>query len=135
MLAQQITRRNGTSVHPGREPVKFSCDRRHGRLTLRRLTGYDAGTGRYPERMSEQLRLAVTHGVHSLSEAGVALEDVVKVIYRVRDAQRLPSCLSGLGDPFADATPASVFQIVDSFERPDVEIEVELVARIREQHI
>ena len=134
MYTDQITLRNDASGLSGRAPVRASCERRNERLTLRRLTGYDDETGRYPARMSEQLRLALTHGVHSLSRAGVSPEDVVQVVYRVRDTQRLPACISGMGDPFGDARPASVFQIVDDFGRPDVEIELELVARIPAHH-
>ncbi|WP_428390272.1 Rid family hydrolase [Lichenicoccus sp.] len=92
---------------------------------MRALSGFDRGQG----GIAEQCRLALRQGAESLAAAGLRMEDVVRVTYLVRDADAFPSCFGMLRDAFGDARPGATLRLVGGFDRPDMQIEIELVAR------
>ena len=96
-----------------------------GEVRVRALRGF----GRAQAGIAEQCRLALRQGAASLAAAGLCMEDVVRVTYLVRDADAFPSCFPLLRDAFGDARPGSTLRLVGGFERPDMQIEIELVAR------
>ena len=57
------------------------------------------------------------------------MQDVVRVVYLVRDAEAFPACFPYLRDAFGEARPAATLRFVDGFEVDGMQIELELVAR------
>lgn len=100
-------------------------------VRVRRLTGFDREDGGFHHRLSEQCRQALMNGARTLATAGLSMNDVVQVVYLVHDADAFPACLPLLRDAFGDARPGSTLRLVGGFESPDVQIELELVARGR----
>lgn len=105
------------------------CERARGGLRVRNVRGYDRRKGCFPKRIAEQCRLAFSTGSEVLSERGVSLDDVVRVVYLVKDAGQLSSCAPFMREALGENRPATTVLIVDGFDRPDVEIEMELVVR------
>jgi hypothetical protein len=120
---------NGNQLAPLAQALQPWCEQLRDGLRLRRLRGYDQRSGNLPARMSEQCRLAFNAGRAALSERGIALKDVMQVIYLVKDASKLSSCGSFVSDALGDLRPVSTVVLVDGFDSPDVEIELELIAR------
>lgn len=106
-----------------------SCERAGNGLRLRRVRGYDRRAGRFPACMSEQFRLAVSAGDAALCARGASMEDVVRVIYLVKDASQFGTCVPFVTNIFGASRPAATVLVVDGFDRPDVEIELELITR------
>jgi 2-iminobutanoate/2-iminopropanoate deaminase len=105
-----------------------SRQRRH-EVRVRRVTGHQRDRGHLARRLSEQCRHALENGAAALAQEGAALSDVVRVVYMLRDADAFPACFPLLRDVFGDARPAVTLRLVDGFELPDMQIELELVAR------
>ncbi len=108
--------------HPvsGRQEVRVRC-----------ITGFDRSQNGFPRRLSEQCRQALANGARSLEAAGLSMQDVVRVIYLVHDADAFPACFPFLRDAFGDARPAATMRLVSGFDIPHVKIELELIARGR----
>ncbi|MCQ8239439.1 Rid family hydrolase [Rhizosaccharibacter radicis] len=102
---------------------------RENEVRIRRVTGFDRRRGGFPSRLSEQCRQALMNGSDSLAAAGLSMQDVVRVVYLVRDADAFPACFPLLRDAFGDARPAATLRLVCDFDVPDVKIELELIAR------
>ena len=100
-------------------------------VRVRRVTGFDRRKGGFPRRLSEQCRQALMNGAQSLESAGLSMQDVVRVVYLVHDADAFPACFPFLRDAFGDARPAVTMRLVSGFDIPDVQIELELFARGR----
>lgn len=67
------------------EPPTLSCHPDPEGLCLRNVTGFDLRIGAFPEPIAEQCRLAFSAGAASLSKNGSSLEDVVRVVYLVKN--------------------------------------------------
>lgn len=100
-------------------------------VRVRRLTGLDRREGGVSRRLLEQCRHALVTGAHMLEAAGLSMNDVVRVVYVLHDAEAFPTCFPLLRDAFGDARPALTLRVVNGFDMPDVKIELELVARGR----
>ena len=98
-------------------------------VRVRSVTGYDRGQGRLPRRLSEQFRHALRNGAESLASAGLSMQDVVRVTYLVHDVDAFPACFPLLRDAFGTARPAATLRLVEGFDIPGMQIELELVAR------
>lgn len=124
------------AIHHGM-PASAACrvERRpiNGRqeVRVRRVTGFDRMRGGFPLRLAEQCRQALLNGAQSLEAAGLTMQDVVRVVYLVHDADAFPACFPLLRDAFGDARPAATMRLVGGFDSPDVKIELELIARQR----
>ena len=99
-------------------------------IRVRRVTGSQREGG-LPPRLSEQCRQALENGARSLEAAGLSMQDVVRVVYLLRDADAFSACFPFLRDAFGDARPAATLRLVGGFDTPDVKIELELIARRR----
>jgi hypothetical protein len=112
-----------------RRQLPGRSERREQEVRVRRVTGFDRRRGGFPARLSEQCRQALQNGSESLAAAGLSMQDVVRVVYLVRDADAFPACFPLLRDAFGDARPAATLRLVGDFDVPDVKIELELIAR------
>lgn len=135
LLASPAAGRDGAETDASCLPQRL--DRRDG---LRRIKRVGAGaelrirglrdeTGaRRP--LSEQCRRALAHGAELLAVEGGSLSDVVRVVYVVRNPDSFAACYPLLRAAFEDSRPAVVLRMVSGFDRPDIEIEVELTAHL-----
>lgn len=96
---------------------------------VRSVTGFDRRLGSFPRRLSEQCRQALRNGAESLAATGLSMQDVVRVTYLVRDVDAFPACFPLLRDAFGDARPAATLRLVSGFDKPEIQIEIELLAR------
>lgn len=101
-------------------------------VRIRKVTGFDRGENGFPRRLSDQCRQALRNGADSLASAGLSMQDVVRVVYLVHDADAFPACFPFLRDAFGDARPAATLRFVDGFEVAGMQIELELFARAAE---
>ena len=99
-------------------------------LHFRGITGRDGEAG-LPDQLSLQCRQALLNASRSLSSAGLSMSDVTRVVYLLRNADAFPSCFPLLRDAFGEARPAATLHLVEGFDAPDIEIELELVAQER----
>ncbi len=102
---------------------------RHPEVHVRCVTGFDHGQGRFPGRLSDQCRQALRNGAESLASAGLSMQDVVSVTYLLRNADAFAACFPMLRHAFGDARPGATLRLVYGFDVPDMQIEIELVAR------
>lgn len=114
------------------DSVQPSYEHSHEGMRVRRLRGFDSRTGRFPARIGDQCRLAFSAGGVALSARGATLQDVVRVVYLIKDASKLSSCGSFASDALGANRPATTVLVVEKFDRPEIEIELELIARIPE---
>ncbi len=116
------------------KPAPAIIERRQSRgrqaeVCIRAVNGFDHGRGLFAHRISEQLRQALRNGEESLALAGLCMRDVVRVTYMVHDPDAFPACFPLLRDAFDDARPAATLRVIGGFDRPGMQIELELVAR------
>ena len=93
-------------------------------------TGYDPVTRIMPDSAYDQANNAFTVITAALSEAGFALEDVVRVTYYITDAAYWEEAGSALGAHFGAIRPAATC-IVCGLIKPEMKIEIEVTARKR----
>lgn len=98
-------------------------------VRVRRVTGFDRSRNGFSRRLSDQCRQALRNGADSLATAGLSMQDVVRVVYLVRDADAFPACFPFLRDAFGEARPAATLRFVDGFDVDGMQIELELFAR------
>ncbi|NHN84926.1 hypothetical protein GOB93_09765 [Acetobacter musti] len=109
------------------ESILPCCEQARGGLRLRRVRGYDRHSGCFPARIADQCRLAFSAGSAALLARGASLEDVVRVIYVVKDAGQLTSCAPFVSNALGANRPAATVMVVEDFDVPDVKIELELI--------
>ncbi|MBE7211310.1 MAG: hypothetical protein INR65_09855 [Gluconacetobacter diazotrophicus] len=118
----------------GRGVAGRSTAGRHDRsgrgIHLRGITGHD-DRERLADQLSGQCRQALLNASRSLGCAGLSMSDVIRVVYLLRNADAFPSCFPLLRDAFGEARPAATLRLVDGFDAPGIEIELELFARQR----
>jgi 2-iminobutanoate/2-iminopropanoate deaminase len=89
--------------------------------------GIDAG-GVVPEGAEAQARLCFQAIAAILSEAGMTLEDLVRINAFVVGAEHLAGYMKVRDEFIGDRRPASTLMIVQGFARPEFKVEVEAVA-------
>ncbi|MCH4092546.1 Rid family hydrolase [Acetobacter sp.] len=134
LMRTRYDRPENTSADPllRLDTVQPSYEQSHEGMRVRRLRGFDSRTGDFPPRISDQCRLAFSAGDAALSSRGASLQDVVRVVYLVKDASKLSSCGSFTSNALGDNRPAITVLVVEKFDRPEIEIELELIARVPE---
>ena len=90
-------------------------------------TGYDYATMRMPESVEDQTRNALATIKKTLTEAGFALSDVMRVRYIVTDWAFVGQVFAVLGEVFGDIRPAATMVIAGLIE-PEMKIEIEATA-------
>ena len=94
-------------------------------------TGYDYTTMTMPEDVADQARNIMKTIVAALTEAGLALSDVVRVNYIVTDAAFAQPVFEVVGSYFRDIRPAATM-VVAGLIRPEMKVEIEVTAKKRE---
>ena len=90
-------------------------------------TGYDYETMTMPEDAAEQARNALGTVKAALTEAGFALEDVVRARYIISSRSDVDAVFEVLGEVFGAVRPAATMVIADLI-RPEMKFEVDVTA-------
>ncbi len=90
-------------------------------------TGYDYALMTMPEGVEDQTRNALATIERTLTEAGLAMSDVVRVRYIVSDWEFVDRVFAVLGEVFGDIRPAATMVIAGLIE-PEMKIEIEATA-------
>lgn len=95
---------------------------------------YTSGTpgvlddGRFPQGIEAQTRLAWKYILAMLTKAEMTTSDLVKVTTSLTNAQDVPGCVKVRGEILGDVRPAFMLQIVNQLIKPEVLVEVEVIA-------
>ena len=84
--------------------------------------------GQIPEGIEAQTRLAWGHILAMLQNAGMTTVDLVKVTTSLTNAQDIPGYVKVRGEILGDVKPAFMLRIVTELIKPDVLVEVEIIA-------
>jgi 2-iminobutanoate/2-iminopropanoate deaminase len=84
--------------------------------------------GELPPGIEAQSRLAWANALAALRQAGMGLEDVVKVRSTLINAADIPTYARVRAEIFGDARPALMMHVVNQMIRPDILIEIEVIA-------
>ncbi len=87
-----------------------------------------ADNGTVPQGIEAQTHLAWKHILAMLKKAGMSTADLVKVTTSLTDAKDIPAYAKLRGEILGDVRPAFMLQIVTGLIRPDVRVEVEIIA-------
>jgi 2-iminobutanoate/2-iminopropanoate deaminase len=98
---------------------------------------YTAGTpgmsksGELAEGIEAQSRLAWANVLEALERAGMTAKDLVKVTTSLIRAEDIPVYARVRSEVLGDIRPAFMLQIVTGMVRPDILVEIEVVAAAR----
>ncbi|TIV70615.1 MAG: RidA family protein, partial [Mesorhizobium sp.] len=81
-----------------------------------------------PEDAGAQAELCFKNIAAILSEAGLTLNDIVRINAFVTDRAHLQPYMDVRNRLFSDPAPASTLMIVSGFARPEFKVEVEVLA-------
>lgn len=95
---------------------------------------YSSGTpgilppGELPEGIEAQTRIAWDYIMQMLERAGMTVNDLIKVTATLINAEDIPGYVKVRGEFLGDVRPAFMLQVVTQLIRPDVLVEVEIIA-------
>jgi enamine deaminase RidA (YjgF/YER057c/UK114 family) len=81
-----------------------------------------------PEDAAAQAELCFKNIAAILNEAGLTLNDIVRINAFVTDRAHLQAYMDVRNRLFSDPAPASTLMIVSGFARPEFKVEVEVLA-------
>lgn len=81
-----------------------------------------------PPDTAAQTRLCFDNIAAILAEAGMGLEDIVRMNAYVTGRQHLGPYMEVRNELFGDPAPASTLMIVSGFARPEFHVEIEAIA-------
>jgi 2-iminobutanoate/2-iminopropanoate deaminase len=84
--------------------------------------------GTVPEGIEAQTRLAWKYILAMLEKAGMTTADLVKVTTSLIDSKDIPAYAKVRGEILGDVRPAFMLQIVTQLIKPEVLVEVEVIA-------
>jgi 2-iminobutanoate/2-iminopropanoate deaminase len=84
--------------------------------------------GKIPEGIEAQSRLAWKHILAMLEKAGMSPVDLVKVTTSLTNARDIPGYVKVRGEFLGDVRPAFMLQVVTQLIKPEVLVEVEVIA-------
>ena len=90
-----------------------------------------ADDGTIPAGIEAQTRLAWKHVLAMLAKAGMTTADLVKVTTSLTDARDIPAYAKIRGEVLGDVRPAFMLQVVTQLIKPEVLVEVEIIAAAR----
>lgn len=93
-------------------------------------TGFDYAAMTISDDVAEQAEQTLRNIASALGEAGVSLDDVVRVHYLLPRAEDFEACWPALRGAFAVALPAATMMVVGLAD-PRMKIEIEVTARKR----
>jgi enamine deaminase RidA (YjgF/YER057c/UK114 family) len=85
-------------------------------------------TGTFPQGIEAQSRLAWQHIMAMLEKADMTVADLVKVTTSLTSSADIPGYVKVRKEFLGDVEPAFMLQIVSGLIKPDVLVEVEIVA-------
>ena len=88
-------------------------------------------TGEVPKDIEGQSRLAWENVLEVLNKAGMTVADIVKVTTSLTDAKDIPAYAKIRSDVLGDHRPAFMLQIISGLIRPDIRVEIEVIAAAR----
>ena len=88
-------------------------------------------TGEVPKDIEGQSRVAWENVIEVLHKAGMTVADLVKVTTSLTDVNDIPAYAKVRTEVLGDNRPAFMLQIVSGLIRPDVRVEIEVVAAAR----
>ena len=95
---------------------------------------YTSGTpgvsdgGKLPEGIEAQSRLAWDYILAALAKGGMNTADLVKVTTSLTNAQDIPGYVRVRSEFLGDMRPAFMLQVVTQLIKPDVLVEIEVIA-------
>lgn len=84
--------------------------------------------GRIPDDVSEQSRICFGNVARILEEAGMTLDNIVRINAFVTDRIHMPAYMAVRDSLFSKPPPASTLIIVSGFTRPEFKVEIEVTA-------
>jgi len=90
-----------------------------------------ADDGTIPAGIEAQTRLAWKHVLAMLAKAGMTTADLVKVTTSLTDVRDIPAYAKIRGEVLGDVRPAFMLQVVTQLIKPEVLVEVEIIAAAR----
>ena len=90
-------------------------------------TGYDYTTMEMPENVADQARNCWKTINGALTEAGFAMEDIVRVQYTITDVAFVDEVTPALGEAMGEIRPAATM-VVAGLVKPEMKIEIEVTA-------
>ena len=87
-----------------------------------------ADDGTIPAGIEAQTRLAWKHIVAMLADARMTIADLVKVTTSLTNGRDVPAYVKIRGEFLGDVRPAFMLQIVTGLIKPEVLVEVEIIA-------
>ena len=90
-------------------------------------TGFDYATMTISDNVAEQAEQCLKNIQSALQEANASLEDVVRVLYILPDAEDFPACWPILRKYFGNIRPAATM-IAAGLADPKMKIEIEVTA-------
>ncbi|HEY1544489.1 MAG TPA: Rid family hydrolase [Xanthobacteraceae bacterium] len=87
-----------------------------------------AEDGSIPAGIEAQTRLAWKYILAALATAGMTTADLVKVTTSLTDARDIPAYARIRGEVLGDVRPAFMLQVVTQLIKPEVLVEVEIIA-------
>ena len=94
-------------------------------------TGYDYATMTMPQTVGEQAANALRTIAAALAEAGFAMANVVRVTYYITDGNHAEAVLAVCGEVLSDIRPAATILVVAGLYRPEMMVEIEVIAKRR----
>jgi 2-iminobutanoate/2-iminopropanoate deaminase len=98
---------------------------------------YTSGTpgmtasGELPPDIKSQTRIAWENILEILKRAGMTVHDLVKVTTTLTSAENIPAYVEMRSEVLGDVRPAFMIQVIDRLVRPDILVEIEIVAASR----
>ncbi len=93
-------------------------------------TGYDYAKMEMPDDVSEQTRNCFATIAKVLTDAGAAMESIVRATYYVTDASFQEPVLRVGGERLRSVRPASTMLVVAGLLKPEMKVEIEVTARL-----
>jgi enamine deaminase RidA (YjgF/YER057c/UK114 family) len=87
-----------------------------------------ASDGSIPEDAAGQAEVCFANIARILEEAGMSLDNVVRINAFVTDRAHIPAYMAVRDGLFFNPPPASTLIIVSGFTRPEFKVEVEVIA-------
>ena len=88
-------------------------------------------TGEVPNDIESQSRLAWENALEVLQKSGMTVADIVKVTTSLTDAKDISAYAKIRSDVLGDHRPAFMLQIISGLVRPEIRVEIEVIAAAR----
>jgi enamine deaminase RidA (YjgF/YER057c/UK114 family) len=94
-------------------------------------TGYDYATMTMPADVTSQTRNCFKTIGAALADGGFAMADIVRATYYITDGNNAEAVLGVCGEVLSDIRPAATILVVAGLYRPEMMVEIEVIAKRR----